>query len=113
MPQEFLERRHIAADAQYWLDEQEGDLVLHPRLRDVHKPYLEPTTTCNLHCRTCIRNAWEHAEAHMSTVRFGRVPDSLSDLRETCDLRARNKDCWGTSPSCANCLWAQDTVRCP
>jgi tungsten cofactor oxidoreducase radical SAM maturase len=35
------------------------------------------------------------------------------DLRETCDLRTRNEGCWGWNPSCADCLWAQDIIRCP
>jgi radical SAM protein with 4Fe4S-binding SPASM domain len=35
------------------------------------------------------------------------------DLRESCDLRERNEGCWGWNPSCADCLWAQDIVRCP
>lgn len=35
------------------------------------------------------------------------------DLRETCDLRQNNQACWGLNPSCADCLWAQDIVRCP
>lgn len=43
--------------------------------------------------------------------RFPSCPDC--DLRETCDLRERNEACWGWNPSCADCLWAQDIVRCP
>jgi tungsten cofactor oxidoreducase radical SAM maturase len=35
------------------------------------------------------------------------------DLRENCDLRQNNQACWGLNPSCADCLWAQDIVRCP
>jgi tungsten cofactor oxidoreducase radical SAM maturase len=35
------------------------------------------------------------------------------DLRDNCDLRNQNKGCWGWNPSCADCLWAQDIVRCP
>jgi tungsten cofactor oxidoreducase radical SAM maturase len=42
---------------------------------------------------------------------FPSCPDC--DLRETCDLRERNEGCWGWNPSCADCLWAQDLVRCP
>ncbi len=42
---------------------------------------------------------------------FPSCPDC--DLRETCDLRGRNEGCWGWNPSCADCLWAQDIVRCP
>ena len=42
---------------------------------------------------------------------FPSCPDC--DLRETCDLRQRNEGCWGWNPSCADCLWAQDIIRCP
>jgi tungsten cofactor oxidoreducase radical SAM maturase len=42
---------------------------------------------------------------------FPSCPDC--DLRETCDLRERNEGCWGWNPSCADCLWAQDIIRCP
>jgi tungsten cofactor oxidoreducase radical SAM maturase len=42
---------------------------------------------------------------------FPSCPDC--DLRESCDLRQRNEGCWGWNPSCADCLWAQDIIRCP
>jgi len=42
---------------------------------------------------------------------FPSCPDC--DLRETCDLREQNAGCWGWNPSCADCLWAQDIIRCP
>jgi MoaA/NifB/PqqE/SkfB family radical SAM enzyme len=35
------------------------------------------------------------------------------DLRDNCDLREKNEACWGWNPSCADCLWAQDIIRCP
>ncbi len=35
LPDAFLQRRHISSNTQYWLDEWEGDLILHPRLPDV------------------------------------------------------------------------------
>jgi len=42
---------------------------------------------------------------------FPSCPDC--DLREGCDLREKNEGCWGWNPSCGDCLWAQDIVRCP
>jgi tungsten cofactor oxidoreducase radical SAM maturase len=42
---------------------------------------------------------------------FPSCPDC--DLRDTCDLRGTNDGCWGWNPSCADCLWAQDIIRCP
>ena len=35
------------------------------------------------------------------------------ELRDTCDITESNDGCWGWCPSCADCLWAQDIVRCP
>ena len=42
---------------------------------------------------------------------FPSCPDC--DLRDSCDMREQNQACWGWNPSCADCLWAQDIVRCP
>jgi hypothetical protein len=80
LSEEFLQRRHFPSSAEYWLDEREGDLILHQRIE----------------------------------VRGFRFPSCLDcDLRKDCDLRGRNEGCWGWNPSCADCLWAQDIVRCP
>ena len=80
LPGPFLQRRHISPDTEYWLDEREGDLILHPRLPDVRKLYIQPTTGCNLHCRTCIRNVWNEHETQMSMNTFRRLMESLDRL---------------------------------
>ena len=53
---------------------------------------------------TCFRS-------NVRAFHFPSCPDC--DLRETCDLRQDNLACWGPNPSCADCLWAQDIIRCP
>jgi len=80
LPEAFLKRRHMSPQAEYWLNERDGDLLLHPRLPDARKLYIEATTGCNLHCRTCIRNVWGDPEAHMSMATFQRLVDSLEGL---------------------------------
>jgi tungsten cofactor oxidoreducase radical SAM maturase len=80
LPEAFLQRRHISPDTEYWIDEREGDLILHPCLPDVRKLYVEPTTGCNLHCRTCIRNTWEDPESQMSMDTFHKLVESLVGL---------------------------------
>ncbi len=80
LPDKFVQRRHLLPNTEYWLDEREGDLILHPRLPDARKLYIEPTTRCDLHCRTCIRNVWDDPEAQMSMNTFRRLVKSLSDL---------------------------------
>lgn len=38
---------------------------------------------------------------------------SCVDCGLACTYAEENEDCWGNAPSCADCLWAQDIVRCP
>lgn len=80
LPDAFFQRRHMASNIEYWLDEREGDLVLHPCLPDARKLYIQPTTSCNLHCRTCIRNIWDTPESQMPMSTFQRLLESLDDL---------------------------------
>ena len=80
LPNEFLDRRHISPKTEYWLDGREGDLILLPRLPDVRKLYIEPTTGCNLHCQTCIRNVWEDGVEQMSQSTFQNLLESLDQL---------------------------------
>lgn len=47
--------------------------------------------------------------AHVREMRF----PSCVDCGLACSFAEENQDCWGNAPSCADCLWAQDIVRCP
>lgn len=38
---------------------------------------------------------------------------SCVDCGLACTYAEDNEDCWGNVPSCADCLWAQNIVRCP
>lgn len=49
--------------------------------------------------------------AEVLNFRFPSCVDC--QLRDTCDIAESNDGCWGWCPSCADCLWAQDIVRCP
>ena len=38
---------------------------------------------------------------------------SCVDCGLACDIAENNEDCYTNAPSCADCLWAQDIIRCP
>ena len=80
LPGDFLERRHVPTGMDYWLDERNGELILHPCLPDVHKLYIEPTTACNLRCLTCVRNIWDDPIASMSQETFQSLMTSIKNL---------------------------------
>jgi len=47
--------------------------------------------------------------AKVRDFRFG----SCVDCGMACSFAQDNDDCFGNTPSCADCLWAQDIIRCP
>jgi tungsten cofactor oxidoreducase radical SAM maturase len=82
LPEDFMRRRHLPPEVEYWLDEREGELLLQPRLPNAQKLYIEATTDCNLKCRTCIRNIWSDPIAPMASGTFQKIVDSLPGLPE-------------------------------
>jgi len=82
LPKEILNRRRVPSNVEWWLDQREGTFILLPRLPDLRKLYVEPTTACNLHCRTCIRNVWDDPEAHMGMDTFRQLMEQTKDFPE-------------------------------
>jgi tungsten cofactor oxidoreducase radical SAM maturase len=80
LPEELRRRYRLDSGEDFLLEKTESGLALHPLRPDVHKVYLEPTTRCNLHCRTCVRNVWEEPLADMSATTFERVLGGLRGL---------------------------------
>jgi hypothetical protein len=58
--------------------EERGNAVAFGRSSaSLARVYVEPTTLCNLLCRTCIRNVWDEPPGTMSAATFGRVMDGV------------------------------------
>lgn len=59
-------------------------LILKRSPHHLVKLYLEPTTACNLTCRTCMRNNWEEPPGHMPIELYQRILEqaqAMPDLR--------------------------------
>ncbi|MFZ5918985.1 MAG: tungsten cofactor oxidoreductase radical SAM maturase [Chloroflexota bacterium] len=82
LPDGFLRQRRLPPDVSWWLDRREGAFILLPRLPDLRKLYVEPTTVCNLNCRTCIRNVWQDPKAHMDMDTFQQLVEQTEALPE-------------------------------
>jgi len=77
LPAEFLRLRRLAEGTEWWVHQRDAALILLPRLPDLRKLYIEPTTVCNLNCRTCIRNVWEDPKTHMEMAVFHELVEQL------------------------------------
>jgi hypothetical protein len=50
LPEPTARERALRSGAGYWFEQRETELILHPRLPDIHVVYVEPATSCSLHC---------------------------------------------------------------
>ena len=82
LPHEFLDRRGYPDDMECWVNSRDGAIILIPRLRDLTKLYVEPTTLCNLECRTCIRNVWDTPTTLMPMEVFHTLLEQTKEFPE-------------------------------
>lgn len=52
-----------------------------PKKPSLTKLYIEPTTQCNLQCRTCIRNSWDEPIGAMDMTIYRKLLSELKALR--------------------------------
>jgi MoaA/NifB/PqqE/SkfB family radical SAM enzyme len=54
-----------------------GRAEILPNIHSLNRLYMEPTSRCNLACRTCIRNTWEEPAGDMDAETFARLAGQL------------------------------------
>ncbi|MBC7236173.1 MAG: hypothetical protein H5T69_10040, partial [Chloroflexi bacterium] len=77
LPHAFRHRLQLEAGEELLLEETGTALVLHLLRPTINKVYVELTTRCNLHCRTCVRNVWAEPQQDMTADTFECVIQSL------------------------------------
>lgn len=59
----------------------EGQLTLSKPQDRIDKIYIEPTNSCNLGCRTCMRNVWDEPIGWMSPETFSMILRSIQSMQ--------------------------------
>lgn len=80
LPAQIRRRYGLEKGDELLLEDTETGLTFHPLRADVRKVYLEVTTRCNLHCRTCVRNVWDEPLEDMPPATFERLVTQLEGL---------------------------------
>lgn len=80
LPDDFLRRNQLPENQEWWVNQRDGSVILLPRVPDLRKLYVEPTTLCNLKCHTCIRNVWENHGVQMSKDVFNTLVDQIGSF---------------------------------
>jgi MoaA/NifB/PqqE/SkfB family radical SAM enzyme len=56
-------------------------ILLRPPLSQLRKVYIEPTSCCNLACRTCMRNSWVEPMGYMTLRTFEQIMSGIAYTR--------------------------------
>ncbi len=78
LPAALAERLGLKPGSSVVLDEEANSFRVRRPVEQLAKVYLEPTSRCNLSCRTCIRNTWEESLGDMTEETFANVLRGLA-----------------------------------
>ncbi|MDD8024938.1 MAG: SPASM domain-containing protein [Acidobacteriota bacterium] len=77
LPADLAKKIGASASARLEIRERDGRLEIRPNIHSLSRLYIEPTSRCNLACRTCIRNTWREPMGDMSWLLFQRLASQL------------------------------------
>jgi MoaA/NifB/PqqE/SkfB family radical SAM enzyme len=77
LPADLLKKLGASPGTRLEVRERDGRLQVRPNIHSLSRLYIEPTSRCNLACRTCIRNTWKEPMGDMSWALFQRLVSQL------------------------------------
>lgn len=80
VPLEIVVKFGLKPGTDLLLEETDDEMVFRRPVSHLAKVYIEPTSKCNLSCRTCIRNVWDEKMGKMSNATFKRILDGIKEL---------------------------------
>ena len=80
LPAEIVERFGLHPGASVLIEEGPNSFNIGRSAAALSKIYIEPTTLCNLDCRTCMRNVWDEPLGKMSKETFAKIMQGVSQF---------------------------------
>ena len=78
VPPELEKKLGLDAGARLEVVFDGGRAEILPNIHSLNRLYIEPTSRCNLACRTCIRNTWNEPMGDMDPETFGLLVGQLA-----------------------------------
>lgn len=78
LPPQAARRLGLSKGAQLDVVVRRGRVEILPDIHSLSRVYIEPTSRCNLACRTCIQRTWDEPQGDMSPAVFDKL---VQDLR--------------------------------
>lgn len=80
LPEETLFRLGITPETGLSIVETGGGLLIRKADPALSTLYIEPSNSCNLNCRTCIRHSWSEPEGMMSMETYRKLMEGLREV---------------------------------
>lgn len=80
MPKSALKKLGLTNVSKAKMVLREDRIELLANIHSLAKVYIEPTSRCNLACKTCIRNTWDEPMGEMDIKVFNRLVEQLKDF---------------------------------
>ena len=80
VPPELAAQYGLQPGARLRIDGETNTVRLHRPVTQLAKVYIEPTSLCNIVCRTCMRNTWDEPMGRMNEATFDRIVEGLRAL---------------------------------
>jgi len=80
LPEAALRRWGVTPGTRLRLRQTPEGLMLQRADPVLARVYVEPTNSCPLSCRTCVRSVWHEPEGRMEMATYGRLIDGLRDV---------------------------------
>ena len=77
VPPELEKKLGLSPGARLEVVSDHGRFEILPNIHSLNRLYIEPTSRCNLSCRTCIRNTWDEPMGDMDMDVFERLVGQL------------------------------------
>ena len=80
IPEQLAIQYGLKSGAKLVLEASQGEIRIQSPITRLAKVYIEPTNTCNLGCRTCMRNVWDEPPGFMGEGIFQRILQGLEAI---------------------------------
>jgi len=77
LPEAYRKRWGLTRGTELVVQETPEGMLIRPLDPPLKKIYVEPTSRCNLDCRTCVRNSWNEPSGTMDFKHFQRLVGEL------------------------------------
>ena len=82
IPEKIKDQLKLNPDTELKLKTDNSSIIIKRADPLLTKVYIEPTTDCNLNCKTCVRHSWDEELGHMKISLYKKIIENLKDFNK-------------------------------